>query len=406
MQKGNNRAFNRYLKNRLKTQTTVGPLLNGDGVLVQDNSDMANILNTFFASVFTRENIGQIPAATAKETTDKLRQISVTEDVLRQKILKANPSKAAGPDGVHMSILQSLHGFICKPLAAIFNKSLETGVVPRDWRDAHVTPIFKKGVKSDPGNYRPVSLTSICCKLMESCIKDAIVEHVEKNNLLRNTQHGFSKGRSCTTNLLDFMEKVTDYVDKGFPVDIIYLDFAKAFDKVPHLRLAEKLKAIGIEGHILEWIKSWLSDRRQKVRVYGSESQWEQVLSGVPQGSVLGPILFIIYNDDIDCAAISPVFINKFADDTKTARPIKTEQDRIELQACLDGMCSWAMMWGMEFNVKKCKVMHIGHINNRLTYSMNGLALTESEQETDEGVLIVRATYNISHSNYLIICNK
>ncbi len=135
-------------------------------------------------------------------------------------------------------------------MAIIFNKSLESGVVPQDWRDAFITPIFKKGPKSDPGNYRPVSLTSICCKIMESCLKDSISKHLEEQNLITSTQHGFYRGRSCTSNLLEFMEQVTELVDKGNPVDIVYLDFAKAFDKVPHGRLVKKLESLGIAGNI------------------------------------------------------------------------------------------------------------------------------------------------------------
>ena len=143
-------------------------------------------------------------------------------------------------------------------MCALFNLSVETASLPQDWRDANVIPLFKKGSRNLAENYRPISLTSKIGKILESIIKDNIVSHLEKFSLIRDSQHGFRKGRSCLTNLLDFMETVTRYLDEGQPVDLVYLDFAKAFDKVPFARLFKKLTSHGIRGQILEWIKQWL----------------------------------------------------------------------------------------------------------------------------------------------------
>ena len=151
-------------------------------------------------------------------------------------------------------------------------KSLYQGQVPEEWRQANVTPIYKKGSKSSPGNYRPVSLTSVCCKLMESIIKDDIMEHLGRNKLIRKSQHGFMPGRSCTTNLLEFLEKITEAADRGVPTDVVYLDFAKAFDKVPTERLMKKVAAHGIIGKVGAWIRAWLKNRRQLVSVNGTLS--------------------------------------------------------------------------------------------------------------------------------------
>ena len=149
---------------------------------------------------------------------------------------------APGPDGIRPAFLQQTKEEIAGPLRMIFEKSLEERRIPEDWRTANITPIYKKGKKTEAGNYRPVALTSVCCKLLEHLIRDEIVEHLEKNGLLRDSQHGFRTNRSCTTNLLEFFEKTTDIVDRGGPVDMVFLDLAKAFDKVPHNLLVQKLK--------------------------------------------------------------------------------------------------------------------------------------------------------------------
>ncbi len=262
--------------------------------------------------------------------------------------------------------------------------------MPKDWRQANVTPIFKKGSKADPGNYRPVSLTSVCCKLLESIIKDRLVEHLDKNKLILPSQHGFVKGRSCTTNLLEFFEIATATVDLGEAFDLVFLDFAKAFDKVPVPtdKLLSKLQAMGVEGQLLSWIKAWLSGRDQRVVLNGQVSDWAVVLSGVPQGSILGPLLFIVYINDIDMVLSLIDIVRKFADDTKLGHKAGTLEQRIQLQEALDGLCAWARDWGMQFNVKKCKVMHLGHLNPRQQYLMEGTVLESTTEERDVGVIV------------------
>ena len=229
---------------------------------------MCEVLNDFFSSVYTAEDNARIPEATQVfngDTDQELRDIQFTGSEVLNKINKLKNGKAPGDDGFIPEFLKRIGDYISEPLAKIFNSSMQEGIVPEDWRIANVAPLFKKGSRKVPGNYRPVSLTSYVGKLMETLIKDKITLHMERFNLIRNSQHGFRAKRSCLTNLLEFLEFVTVYIDKGLPVDAIYLDFQKAFDKVPHERLLRKVAAHGISGNVLRWIQRWLSNRQQRV---------------------------------------------------------------------------------------------------------------------------------------------
>ena len=176
-----------------------------------------------------------------------LKDITVDVDVVKKKLQALRPDKAAGPDSIPPKLLRELSEELCHPLSVIFQKSLDEGV-PDDWKLANVCPMYRKGSRAHTSNYRPVSLTSQVCKVLESIIRTAVVSHLEKHNLIKDSQHGFRRGRSCLTNLLEFLDKVTRSVDAGNNMDILYLDFAKAFDKVPHYRLIKNSKHTALEG--------------------------------------------------------------------------------------------------------------------------------------------------------------
>ena len=281
-------------------------------------------------------------------------------------------------------MLYETRDVILEPLTKLLTTSLESGKLSDDWKTANVTPIFKKGRKSDPNNYRPVSLTSAVCKLMETVIRDGIVNHVENQNLLSPAQHGFRSHRSCSTQLIEVIHDWANSLDDNTPVDSIYLDYRKAFDSVPFERLLAKLHAYGIRGKIHQWIRNILHNRKQTVVINTKPSDWVPVTSGIPQGSVLGPVLFLIYVNDLPDIVSSTVKL--FADDTKIYRPIHYIQDQIIIQQDLNNIYKWSQVWQLPFNVEKCKVLHIGKNNNNQVYSLNSHSLQQVLEEKDLGV--------------------
>ena len=215
----------------------------------------------------------------------------------------------------------------------------------------------------------------------------AILNHMTLNKFLSDSQHGFVQGRSCTAQLLKVIDLWTEILDQGGAIDSVYLDFAKAFDSVPHERLLVKLTSYGISGHVLEWIRQFLIGRRQRVAVAGTFSSWMDVLSGVPQGSVLGPILFVCYINDMPDVVKS--FVYMYADDSKIFRKVNFAYESECLQRDLDHLQEWEDKWQLRFNVDKCKVMHLGgRHNNHAKYFMKGRVLEETVEEKDLGVWI------------------
>ena len=384
------KSFYAYINSKQRSRAKIGPLKDSTGNIITDDKQTADLLNKYFVSVFTKEDLTNIPEPVkifvGGSNNEGINKIEISEEMVYNKLTEINVNKCIGVDDLHPKLLYELRGELVKPLCALFNLSLETSFIPQDWRDANVTPLFKKGSRNMAENYRPISLSSKIGKILESIIKDNIVSHLEKLSLIRDSQHGFRKGRSCLTNLLDFMETITQYLDAGQPVDLVYLDFAKAFDKVPFARLFKKLESHGVGGQILEWIKQWLNARRQRVSVNKTFSEWDEVTSGVPQGSVLGPVLFLVYINDIDLGLISK--LSKFADDSKLCKNICLDSDRDALQQDLNKLYEWSQQWQMQFNVDKCSVIHLGHKNKKYKYKLGEYELKKSLKERDLGVIV------------------
>ena len=380
-------SFYAYVRSKQNVRDKVGPLVDNAGNIITQGFLMAEELNMHFSSVFTREDTSSIPVPETKfkgSEGEMLGQLVVTPEVVVSKINNMKENKSPGVDGISPKILKETVEQISTPLAHVFNMSLKEGIVPFEWKEANIIPLFKKGSRNKSVNYRPVSLTSVICKLLETIIRDHMMDFLIKHKLINPSQHGFLKAKSCLTNLLCFLEEITKWVDDGSPVDVIYLDFQKAFDKVPHQRLISKLKSHGMGNSIINWIEQWLKDRRQRVVVDGEVSSWKSVLSGVPQGSVLGPILFLVYINDLEEGVTGKIL--KFEDDTKLFRKVKEIGDNFFLQDDIDKLVKWSEKWQMLFNFGKCKCLHTGSGNTGMNYEMGGTILSKTVKEKDLGV--------------------
>ena len=399
--KTNPKGFWAYVKSKTKSKGGIRELKDENNTLITQDTEKAETLNKYFTSVFTSEDELSIPLAESK-TKNYITDIEINEDIVLSHLNKLNTSKSPGPDNIHTKVISEAKECLVVPLSIIYNKSMAENKLPTQWKEAHITPIFKKGNRSKVSNYRPVSLTSVCCKILETIIRTPLFEHLEKNGLLSKDQHGFREKRSCITQLLEVMEIWVNIFDKGVPWDAIYMDFAKAFDRVPHNRLLSKARSLGIRGNLLKWIADFLDNRKQRVVLEKGTSNWAPVTSGIPQGSVLGPILFIIFINDLPQEIKS--YIKIFADDTKIFRAIRSMSDINNLQEDINKLVNWTIKWQLYFNNDKCKVIHYGPNNPNHKYLINNTELQIDSEEKDLGI-----TFNntLTFSNHIRqICSK
>ena len=400
------KGFWGYVRDKTKSKTMVADLKDLNGNLVCDDYGKADLLNTFFASVFVNEPPGELPLFDIRYHGVPVTSLKTDMEALTIQLKNLNPSKSMGPDGCHPRVLRETYDIINRPLQTIFDKTFTEGKVPNIWKDANVTALFKnKGDKSETANYRPVSLTCLPSRICERTVRDKIMNHMTVNNLFTDCQFGFRHKRSCILQLLDVLDDWTKYYDDNKQIDAVYLDIKKAFDSIPHRRLLSKLENYGIGGNILKWIEDFLKERRQRVVLNGKYSNWEKVTSGVPQGSVLGPVLFIIYVNDIPDSLES--FSKIFADDTKVYTAVKDRKDQIKLQEDLLKLCKWSKLWLLDFSVQKCKVIQYGNVQNHFEYKLidsagNLQPLPTDSTEKDLGIWFQDNLKFDKHINYIV----
>nr|VZI28161.1 unnamed protein product [Spirometra erinaceieuropaei] len=382
-----------YLNGKLNNEDPVAMLKNDNGVEITENSGKAEQLRWYFASVSTREtDFRSHSASNAVETAGPLLEfIHFQTAVAERELQNLKEAKSSGPDNIPAKFLKELAFELSMPLAHILRSSFELGRLPSEWKTANIFPIYKGGSGTNANNYWPVSLACICCRIMEAIIKKATMEFLEQGHLISDLQHGFRQNRSYLSSLLLSTKQWTRALDEDGRIDVIYTDSKKAFDSVPHKCLICKLSEIGIKGRLLTWITYFLTGRSTTVSVEASRSTPNPVLSGVYQGSVLGPLQFLVYInecvDDLGCSA------TMFADDVKFLKTIRSDEDRYALQDSLNRLNSWSARWLLNYNVDKYVVMRLSTIktskeDDSLRYILDDQSLSNVVEQKDLGVLM------------------
>ena len=359
--KSNPKVFYSYAKSHSVVRCNIAMLRDENDRTFVEPQNIANVLQNYFSSVYSDPNCEEVQAPQfdsphiESQMTDEVLDFT-TEDV-EAAIKDLKNSSASGPDGVPAVLLKSCSQALAGPLTSMWKWSFREGVVPAFYKMSLVTPLHKKGDKITPGNYRPVSLTSHIVKVFERVLKKILVKFLEINFLISSNQHGFRSGRSTLTQLLAHVDDVLTGWCRGVDSDCIYLDYAKAFDKVDHALLVKKLELYSIHPTMLKWIESFLMERKQCVVVNGYKSTEEPVISGVPQGSVLGPVLFVMFINDLEWVIAQNSTVRFFADDTRISKHIACVEDHFALQDDLTSILRWAKRNNMQLHEQKFELL-------------------------------------------------
>ena len=358
-----------------------------------DPRDQANLFNKFFSDQFSEDSKYDIDIA--MNNNKSFMNLEFHELDVQLLLKNINPGKASGPDGIHGIVLKNCATALAKPLTKMFNISFVTGCIPDEWKLASVVPVHKKDEKGSVKNYRPISLTSLIMKVFERCIRNEL--YTACNDLLDPRQHGFLNEKSCTTQMIPFTYDIALTLNNKSRADIIYFDFAKAFDSVSHDLILKKLKYdYKIDGLMLRFIKAYLQGRQQQVLIGGVTSKTLPVKSGVPQGSILGPLLFVLFINDMFKCVSKETNIALYADDTKIWRDIEYSSDHFALQNDINNLFNWSIENKMSFHPSKCKALSVTYQRNILhnlpctifNYKLDSNYIDYVTSHTDLGVTI------------------
>ena len=405
--KTNPKYFFSYAKKFSKLHSKIGPLLNENNQYTASSIEMANILKIQYESVFSDPIVNSDYIDEAADSHESLLDMDFSESDFHKAIDELSNTSSSGPDGIPAILLKKCKPEISKPLFILWRKALDLGTTPSLLKLSHIIPIHKGDHRGVAANYRPIALTSHFVKLFEKVLRNKLVTYLEDNNLLNPSQHGFRRGRSCLSQLLAHYDQILTLLEQGMNVDTIYLDFAKAFNKVDHRIILAKLSLLGIGGNILKWIRSFLVGRTQQVLVNGFLSDPSTVRSGVPQGSVIGPLLFLILIGDIDAELLHSM-LSSFADDTRAAKGISNVRDASLLQTDLEKIYAWAEKNNQSFNNTKLNLLRYGNnssLKEETSYQCpDGTDILQKSHVKDLGVIMSDSGDFSEHIN--IMCEK
>lgn len=384
----NNKAkeFFKYIDNKTKLKCNI-PVIKENNIDLTSNIDKASALSRQYQSVFTHDD-GNVPPFNQLMPENSFTDIEITDRDILSAVHSMNGNGAPGDDNIHPKFVKNVYHYLIKPLKVIFRCSLSSGVLPEGWKRGIIVPVYKNnGKPSSSASYRPICLTSVICKLFESVLRRHLTDYFQINNLISDKQHGFLKKRSTATNLLGCLNDWTKFVDGKSCLDVVYIDLEKAFDTVSHTKLLLKLGKLGIGGNVYKWLSDFLCDRQQCVRVCSDVSPSAHVVSGIPQGTILGPLLFVLYINDLPNHT-SNCSLELYADDSKLYNKINTVDDCLDLADDLLNIQHWFDLWQLRINVNKCELLHIGRNNINFPYRVQQYLIPEKLFCKDLGIYV------------------
>lgn len=401
--KSNPKLLWSYIKAKRKSATGYPSFMSYGNAKIDNTSDIVQAFNCFFQQMFVQPS-GQYTAVSSHSAipcSQVISTIVINETSVLKLLRNLDSNKGPGSDAISPYFFIKCAESLCKPVTTIFNRSIREGFFPSLWKQAHIVPLHKKGSKSCIEHYRPISILNVLSKCLEKIVYESIYPIIAQS--LPEEQHGFARGRSTTTNLGVFISDVLKGMEMSAQVDVIYTDFEKAFDRVDHVILLRKLQGLGIQGDLLRWVQSYIENRHQAVVIGGTRSDFISIPSGVPQGSLLGPLFYSAYLYDINSCFHYANFL-LFADDKKVYYQIRNAEDCLKLQSDLDRLSDYYNINRIGVNVDKCMSLIFTRSRCPISYpyTLNKAIIRKENNVRDLGILLDRKLTFSSHIEHIV----